>query len=255
MKKFFLISGFLCLSLCGLFAQQTLDSAIENFQQGNEAYRDGDYNLALEKFRLADTHADGAAINYNLANTYFRLGRIPESILHFERALKFDPADEDIRHNLRMANERIVDRIETIPKSKFSIWWEDFRYGMGPDGWAYITIAFVLAGILALFVFWVGRGIGIRRLGFFVGILFLLIAVISHTLAESAETHRYTHISAIISSDKVDIKSEPRDAGTRVFVLHAGTKVTITGKEDDWYEVEIASGNKGWIKAVDVEEI
>lgn len=236
-------------------ASDGLDEARTAFGMGNDAYKNGDYTAALTHYKLADSLSDGAAIDYNLGNTYFKLKKWPDAILHYERALKFNPANEDIRHNLRLANERIVDRIETLPKSRAAIWWEDFRYGIGPDGWAWISVGLAVISVLALLLYWVGKGVGIKRLGFFSGIVFVLLVIAAITLAASAEKHRYTHVSGIIFTDKVDIKSEPREVANSMFVLHAGTKVAILSHDGDWYEISIASGNKGWIAASDLREI
>jgi tetratricopeptide (TPR) repeat protein len=245
----------LFLAMSTSIATAGIDEARNAFEQGNNAYKNGDYTTALAQYKLADSLSDGAAIDYNLGNTYFKLKKWPDAILHYERALKFAPANEDIRHNLRLANERIVDRIETLPKSKAAIWWEDFRYGIGPDGWAWISIALAVVCVLAFLLYWVGKGVAIKRFGFFSGIVLFLLVIAAITLAASAEKYRYTHVSGIIFTDKVDIKSEPREVANSMFVLHAGTKVAILSHDGDWYEISIASGNKGWIAASDLREI
>jgi hypothetical protein len=59
----------------------------------------------------------------------------------------------------------------------------------------------------------------------------------------------------IILSPAVSIVSEPSISGTEVFILHEGTKVEISRKLDNWYEIRIADGKTGWLKNDTVEMI
>src|SRR5690606_18934133 len=225
------------------------------FNQANEAYKLGNYQEALEYYQQVAEDHQGVTINYNLGNTYFKLDKLPESILYYERALKFDPANADVLHNLRLVNDMIVDRIDNLPQSKAQIWWKEFRYGLGPDGWAWVSIGLAAVAVILLALYYVSAIRNIRRFGFFAGIISLMMMALTIALAQSAATYRNTHNSGVVFTDKVDIKSEPRESSTNVFVLHAATKVIILAQDGEWYEVKIASGNQGWIKAVDFEQI
>lgn len=226
---------------------ENLSYARDHFVKGNEAYKAGDYEAALNHYLEAEPYTEGRDINYNLGNAYFKLGEIPESILYYERALRFAPSNEDILYNLSLANDLIVDKIEVLPKSKLSIWWKTFRYQLGPDGWARICILLSFATVFLFLLFYFGNRKGWRRLGFFGAILGFIFMILAYTLAVSAENYRYADKSAIVFTYKVDIKSEPRGGSMNVFILHAGTKVQLLGKEGEWYEIEIASGAQGWI--------
>jgi tetratricopeptide (TPR) repeat protein len=239
---------------CGVYASENVPAA-DNFAQGTEAYKTGDYRGALELFLAAETTTEGFAINYNLANCYYKLSKIPESILHYERALKFEPGNEDARYNLRLANEKIADRIENIPVSKIAIWWEEQRFGIGPDIWAVTALCLALLSGLSLFLFILARKPGNKRLGFFIALVALVLAIAVHQLARSSYSHRYAETTAVVFAAKIDVKSEPRAESINVFVLHAGTKVALLQRDGDWYEILIGSGNKGWLKADDVVEI
>lgn len=249
------IAFFLFAAFAHSAAASDFESARTAFERGSEAYKNGEYHEALAYFTEAEAHTEGFAVNYNLGNTCYKLNKIPESILYLERALKFDPANEDARYNLRLANERIADRIESLPKTKLALWWEDFKFGMGPDGWAYITVLLSFAAALCFFLFAFGKNPGLRRFGFFTGLICVFLLIAGVTLSSSAEAFRYSHVSAVIFADKVDVKSEPRSESTEVFVLHAGTRVSLLRSEGDWHHIEIASGNRGWIKEEDLRKI
>ncbi|MCH2216094.1 MAG: tetratricopeptide repeat protein [Flavobacteriales bacterium] len=245
MKKLFFL--LIIIGFSYELSAQGIDYAKDQFSLGNDAYMKGDYETALNHFLEAEPNTEGLAINYNLGNAYFKLGQIPECILHYERALRFDPSNEDVQYNLSIANDLIVDKIEVLPKSKFQIWWRTFRYSLGPDGWAKLCIALALVAVLLFLLYYFSHSTNVRRLAFFGGLIGFLLLVFAYTLAVSAENYRYAEKSAIIFTDKVDVKSEPRGGSVNVFVLHAGTKVDILSREGEWYEVKIASGAQGWI--------
>ena len=60
---------------------------------------------------------------------------------------------------------------------------------------------------------------------------------------------------AIIMTAKVDVRSEPRDGSTVLFVLHKGTKVRILQQENAWSEVRLANGSVGWMPPASLERI
>jgi hypothetical protein len=44
---------------------------------------------------------------------------------------------------------------------------------------------------------------------------------------------------------KVDVRSEPREFVTVLFVLHKGTKVTVLQQSNDWSEVKLSQRQRG----------
>lgn len=254
MKKLLFIFA-IALPIFGLAENADLNQARALFEKGTEAYKAGDYESALTFFQEAESKSTGFAVNYNLGNTHFKLNNVKESILFYERALKYEPANEDVIYNLRLANDLIVDRIENLPKSKLNRWWRDFRYGMGPDGWGLIAISLAFMASVLLLIYSFRFRPGIRRFGFYGGLISAILMVCAITLAQSAKNFRVNNISGVIFTDKVDVKSEPRLESLDILVLHAGTKVDIIDSEGDWYEVQIASGDRGWLRAETLEEI
>ncbi|MBO6096203.1 MAG: BatD family protein, partial [Bacteroidales bacterium] len=90
---------------------------------GVEAYTNGDYASALKDWQ--DVQATGLMskeLYYNLGNAYFKTGEIAQSILWYERAIKLDPSDADIRHNLDYARSLTQDRIDEVPEIFFEQW-------------------------------------------------------------------------------------------------------------------------------------
>ena len=65
----------------------------------------------------------------------------------------------------------------------------------------------------------------------------------------------YNNPEAIITSPQASGKSSPDDSGTDLFVLHEGTKVTISDEIGEWFEITLSDGNKGWIHSNNLNRI
>jgi len=85
-------------------------SPLIHFNAGDAAYKKNDYEKALESFQKAlDT--DDALFQsrsyYNIGNTLFRAGKLPEAIAAYEQALKLNQSDEDAKYNLEYVRNKL----------------------------------------------------------------------------------------------------------------------------------------------------
>ena len=48
--------------------------------------------------------------------------------------------------------------------------------------------------------------------------------------------------------EESSIKSEPNVSSQQVFVIHAGTKVSVLDQLDEWNKIKLADGKTGWIQ-------
>ncbi len=95
------------------------------FQQGNEYYQQKHYDKAVETYeKLVQSGYEGTSLYYNLGNAYYRTGKVGYAILYYEKALKLSPGDDDIIHNLNIANLKIIDKVESLPEFFLFQWWE-----------------------------------------------------------------------------------------------------------------------------------
>ena len=104
----FLLGLLMLPTLCMADETAALDSLKA---QADKAFAQEKYEQAAEIYtRIADS-VTSVSVCYNLGCTYYRLDSMAQSVLWFERALKLNPADENIECNLRLAREKTIDRI------------------------------------------------------------------------------------------------------------------------------------------------
>ncbi len=74
------------------------------FLEAQAAYDDRRYAEAAALYeKLLKGGINNLEVEYNLANAYFKNGNLPDSILHYRRAVYAAPRDPDIRANLHFA--------------------------------------------------------------------------------------------------------------------------------------------------------
>lgn len=220
----------------------------------DSSYIAGDHAAALKGYMVLELDSSSADLFYNIGNCHFKLGNKAEAVLWYERAYRLAPGDADIRTNLDLARAQVVDRINTTPGIAIGGGLSTWFAGRTIDTWAIrslwaCTAAFVLLA-LSLFIGTTAKRvlrIAAASAGVFTLVAFGLAAHRSSMLHDDGQ--------AIVMAPKVDVKSEPRGAGTTVFVLHEGTKVSVTSTSDEWCEIELANGTVGWMKQSELERI
>ena len=247
---------FLILSLQGWGNTVTslLDSASAayskaNFQKSSEYYEN-----------IISLGYESPEVYFNLGNSYYKLDNISKSILNYERAKKLAPQDEDINFNLKLANQRTLDKIEPAPKLFLEEWWENLKSIRSEKTWAIRSIVCFVLFLFFLGVFITSKKITNKQFGFWLGIIFFIFSLMGFSIARSRYNDMISHNSAVILSSSVEIKNAPSEIGTKLFILHEGTKVSASDpdrnrKNGDWVRIEISSDKVGWVKKSQIEFI
>ncbi len=245
---------FLCLLLLpALRAATDADSLVI---AGNRYYMQKDYEKAAACYIKVVNMGYGAAdLYFNLGNAWFKLNNFPKAILYYEKARLLNPADDDIRQNLMIANTRIVDKIDAIPDFFLKRWLNQLTGFFIPDQWAVISLCLFALSLAAFFVYMTGRKYLVRKSGFIAGVITLAFSVSGILLMQNRKGIINNSHGAIVMSPSVTVKSSPDLQGTSVFVLHEGTKVTVTDSLQQWKEVRIPDGNIGWLQSSDLADI
>lgn len=246
MKKIFLLLLISCVHI-QLYAQQT---AIE---EAEKAYSDGEFTKAITLYEeIISMYGESAQIYYNLGNSYYRAGEVAPAILSYERALLLEPGDADIRFNLQMAKQRTVDRIEPVGVFFLTRWFKAIENKGTADFWAKLAIGCFILFIGCLTLFFFSRWIRLKKLGFYVGLVLLVIIIFANIFGYNQKDELVNRRGAIVFSPTVTVKSSPDVSGTDLFLIHEGTKVFIQSSLGDWYEIELEDGNKGWMPGKDI---
>ncbi|MBQ9410671.1 MAG: BatD family protein, partial [Bacteroidales bacterium] len=239
------------------FAAQAQSYPDSLWRSGVEAYSAGDYAAALQDWEdVRSTGLMSKELYYNLGNAYFKTGEIAPAILWYERALRLDPSDADIRYNLDYARALTQDRIDEVPEIFFEQWGHAMCYLLPSNAWAVIGLVGFALFVACVLLFLLGSTSGRRRLGFFVGLAFLLVAILGWDFAQWQRTEALRQDQAIVMRPVTSVKSSPAAEGAKdLFILHEGTRVRILDNVGGFSQIEIADGRQGWIPSPDIEVI
>ena len=224
---------------------------------GVEAYTNGDYASALKDWQ--DVQATGLMskeLYYNLGNAYFKDGQIAPAILWYERALRLDPSDDDVRYNLEYARALTQDRIDEVPELFFKQWGRAICYLLPSNAWAVIGLIFLAITVTLVLLFLLGSTPGRRKMGFFAAIVTCLIALLGWQFAQWQRQEAQRQDLAIVMRPVSSVKSSPSPSGAKdLFILHEGTRVRILDNVSGYSQIEIADGRQGWIPVGEIEVI
>lgn len=224
--------------------------------EADSAYASGHYQQAIKDYEALLKQGAAAELYYNLGNAYYRTENITKAVLNYERALLLSPGDRDIRFNLQIANSKTIDKI--VPESEmfFFTWYRSLVNLMSVDGWARMSLISLTLVIVLLLIYLFSDRLWLRKTGFFGGIILLIVFLFSNLFAWQQKQNLLYRKGAIVTVSSAAVKSTPAHNGTDLFVLHEGTKVTITdGSMKGWKEIRIADGKEGWIETKKLEEI
>ena len=239
-----------------LMLMMPLSASAVTKAEADSAYVHERYQQAIADYEALLKGGVSADLYYNLGNAYYRTDNITKAILNYERALLLSPGDADTRFNLQMARSKTIDKITPESEMFFVTWYHSLVNLMSVDAWARTAlIALAIAIILALAYLFSDR-MWLRKTGFF-GALFLLVVFLMSNLFAYQQKQKLTHrTGAIIMTNAATVKSTPSKNGTDLFILHEGTRVTITdGSMKGWKEIRVADGKQGWIEVKQLEII
>lgn len=238
--------------------QDTEESGL--YEMASNAYRNQDYKRSIELYEEAVSQGVkenrvSAQLYYNLGNAYFRDNQLGKAILNYERALLLDPGDSDIRHNLRFANNRTVDRIAASGNLFLVNWIDSVRNLFSSNVWATIAIVLFLLFLLSVAVFLFVRILWARKTAFYTGIVLFIFMIIANSFSFRQKRERLRGDTAIVMVGAAAVNASPDVNSNQLFELHEGTKVKIRSSDGNWYEVEIANGSVGWTYEDNIEII
>jgi tetratricopeptide (TPR) repeat protein len=224
----------------------------EAWKRGNDAYFRGDLAGAIAAYEQLDhQNVVSRDLYYNLGVAHFRQGSLGRAIWSFERVLGVDPDDEDARFNLaqarKLAERRVLDKIESAEREALWIRVATF-FTASTETWLFVGL--YLGGFVLLFLR--RRAADDSRAALTAGAAILGTGALLAGILLLGRMNLDRIPFGIVLPDMVAVK-EGADAGYRTsFEVHAGLRVRLLDRDQDWVRVRLANGLEGWLRAEDV---
>jgi len=242
------------LSTPVLSAAPDASAAAERFQAGNAAYLEGEFDAAIALYEQVAEEWTSFELEYNLGVAHYKSGRIGPSILHFERARRIRPSDDDLQANLLLARSAVVDRIEELPEIALAPLWRELTAQHRMTGWTVSSIVVWSVAFLLLLLRIFMSDVSTRRMLIVLGPLLAVVGLVLGFLSRETHLRSRSDEGAVIMVPRIEVKSSPSDGpdSSNLFVLHEGTVVEIIRGEEDWVQIRLANGNTGWVHTPDL---
>jgi tetratricopeptide (TPR) repeat protein len=250
-KRGFLIAGFFISLLLAIEAREGIKAVND---QAVQLYRDGNYDRAVKIwYDLMKSGNTDSHLYYNVGSAEALLGHTAESILAFEKALRFNPSDQEIKDAIKRERSKIENAV--IPVTPFFLveWWHTFLSLLRPGGWGLIGLLLFITGL----ILWLGPEKWTNKIHVFkgknvwaipiAGFLFILTGFLAYY-----QLHRTDEAVVMISCE---CHKAPDADSPLTRTIHPGEKVKITDQIAEWQKVSLLNLDEGWVKNECLQQI
>lgn len=214
------------------------------WQQANNFFKQKNYEQAASLYeQLAASKPDEASVYFNLGNAYYKLNKIGDAVLNYQRAIRIQPSFQEAKDNLELTLSRIPNRVPTASDIFFMSWWKGITSSRLSGFWAAFSLFLFLSSIGLLTMQQLGKinfnTSKISLIGFLFCSLFLLFAF-------SSANRKSAHNLAVVMQHDAVFSLEASN-GKAVSFIPEGTTVIIEDEQRDMLQIVLPDGRKGWM--------
>ncbi|MBN8703503.1 MAG: hypothetical protein J0M08_10585 [Bacteroidetes bacterium] len=219
------------------------------FDSANTQYANTNFEKSIVSYEsIIASGYESSELYFNLGNAYFKINKIGLAILNYEKAKKLNRTDEDIAFNLKLANQKIVDKIDAVPELLINDLLNDGINSLSNEkqfSVFFLALFFLFCCFITLY--FIAKKVVLKRISFFISLVLLCAMIPVFFMAKSSYLKSSETNNGIVLEQSVTAKGSPNSNGTKLFILHEGTKVKIQSFNGVWVEVKLANGDVGWI--------
>ena len=233
---------------CAAIAVARAQTPEQLFAEANQLYQQGKFPEARASYeRILSSGYAAGELSYNLGNACYKEGDIPHAILNYERALRRISGDDDVRHNLQIANLMIIDKIEPTPRIFIWEYWDGVKSWFTMTGVTLVAYAWFVLFAASLAVVALARTYALRKIAFLTAAGTFVVCLFFTVVLFDKKSDLVRSDLAIVVSQIVTVKNSPDPMSSDAFVLHGGVKVQITDRFTTWMKIRLADGKVGWM--------
>ncbi|MGD1006120.1 MAG: tetratricopeptide repeat protein [Ignavibacteriaceae bacterium] len=252
-KYFFAVISILVIIIPNISFASDADDLVK---KGNEFYQDKQFSKAIDTYQqVIHLGYEGTSLYYNLANAYYRNGKLGLSILYYEKALKLSPGDDDVIHNLTFVNTKTVDKIDTLPKFFIFQWWEGFLALFSLTGWMHAVYIFYLLLLGSICLYFFAKRSSMQKYSFFSGLVSVLLLILVAIPLIINLNRELSVKSGVIIEPSATVKLAPDQTSSDAFIVHEGLKVRELDQVENWVKIRLQDGKEGWVSQNEIGAI
>jgi tetratricopeptide (TPR) repeat protein len=208
-------------------------------------YDSGKYTSAADCFASLEAGGNhNGHLLYNLGNALQQAGKTGEAILAYRRAQLYLPRDGDLIANLTSARNKARDDLPP-PGEREAI----AATLLAPYD-SLSAAELLIAGTLCWALLFTLLTLRSWRDEDLVSVPMVLLAILA-LLALSGHLARSYQVSeqptGVVLSEEVTLRSGRDLRSVELARLHEGAELDVLAEEDDWTQVRLSTGQKGWL--------
>jgi len=222
---------------------------------GAAAYKAGDFASAAEAWQnCVDNGFEDGDLFYNLGNAYFREKRLGLAILNYEKALRFDPTNDDYSYNLKFARNMTKDKVSDTEEEENPIL--NFAFKAHHFLSQKHQMFAILLLIWILFFLCVARVLSANpkiktvlaaSIFPFAFVLGIFVCSVGYKIYKEN-----TYSLGVVIAETADITSGPSDKDQTLNMLSEGTEIEVLSVKDGWLHVRLGEKINGFAKTSEV---
>jgi len=245
--KYILLFSVLLLVSGKLFSDNDLHTKAEKL------YAEKNYKEAIVVYEsILKEGYTSYKLYYNLGNAYYKNKELGKAIYNYELAKELNPNNEDVKTNLKIANEKTIDKIDSKENFFMSVIKSGLINVLSTAGWAWLSIISLALAFIGMFTFFMPKNIFLKRVGFFAAALSFIVFAMSMVLGFSALKDKQHVKFAVVIAREIRTHEEPVSASPSKFTLHEGTRVKVIETNPEWTNIKLENGNEAWVPTEDI---
>lgn len=245
MKTHLYILSFWLLGFVAAMAQKHMADSLYAAKNYVEATRI--YEVDLKK-------SPNVAEYNNLGNAYYRQDNLPCAILNYQRALRLEPANDDIRHSLELSQIQLPDKFDAPSEMFFFPLIRKLRTSLNPDTWAFVGLSFLFITFVFLALFRFVQSVWMQKAALFSLILVAILSLVSLTFAYQLRYQYYNKQLGVVMKD-CELFDGAVTSARKMRTLHAGVTVEVSSESGMWLQVILPDGTSGWLEQTSLEKV
>ncbi len=208
------------------------------FQDGLQAYINGDYESAARTFQTVLSNAPASGVLHNLGNADWKCGRNGPAILAWERANWLEPFNANTLANLRFA--RKTAHLEAPNLS----WYEICSTWLSSRAWAWLAMISFWGGLAMVML---PGNLRKRRTDWLQGVAAGAFAVFFICIPALAGIHTRSSLGVILT-DQTPLRLTPTREAQILGKLQAGEIARLETARGNYLYIRAGNDFAGWIK-------
>ena len=233
------------------------ESVIISKTHADSLYSSGAYEQAIDAYKkIIKEKGFSPELYYNLGNSYYKVNDMAHAILNYERGLKLDPSDSDLRHNLSIARSKIQDKSSSPSEFFIVAWWKSLSNLLSLNPLKLLGLIFFSLFLASLIYMAMqnkeSKNAYLKYTSAFLFFLFLICNLFAYQQYRNIVSTK----CGIVTAESVNVKSSPSKNSMDLFEIHSGTRLTILDNSmKEWIEIRYEDEKEGWIEKETIELI